>query len=344
MIETSHGTPWHTESAEALASALSADLAHGLGVDQVARRQARDGFNELPESSRPSLLTLFLSQFTSVIVWVLIGAAVLSGVLGDWVDAAAILAIVFLNGVLGFVQEFRAEQSMAALRKMSVATARVCRDGVIQSIPARELVRGDLVHLEAGDRIPADARLVYAVNFQAQEASLTGESTPVQKGAGVIERAELPVADRVNMAFMGTMVVSGKARALVVSTGLHTELGHIAVMIQKASEEERAETPLQRRLEQFSYTLLWLALAVVAVVFVLGALRGEPLMAMFLTSVSLAVAAVPEGLPAVVTITLAVGVHSHGEAACADPQTARGRNPWLRDGDLYGQDRHVDEE
>ncbi|MDX2252542.1 MAG: cation-translocating P-type ATPase [Nitrospira sp.] len=308
MIETSHRTPWHTESAEALASALSTDLEHGLGVDEVGRRQASDGFNELPEARPPSLLKLFLSQFTSVIVWVLIGAAVLSGVLGDWVDTAAILAIVFLNGLLGFVQEFRAEQSLAALRKMSVTTARVCRDGVIQSIPARELVRGDLLHLEAGDRIPADARLVYAANFQVQEASLTGESTPVQKGAGVIERAELPVADRANMAFMGTMAVSGKARALVVSTGLHTELGHIAAMIQKASEEERAETPLQRRLEQFGYTLLWLALAVVAVVFVLGALRGEPLVAMFLTSVSLAVAAVPEGLPAVVTITLAVGV------------------------------------
>ncbi|MBM4125897.1 MAG: cation-translocating P-type ATPase [Nitrospira sp.] len=308
LTESPPVIPWHTQSADGLASALSSDLDHGLGADEVARRQASDGFNELPESPPPSLLKLFLSQFTSVIVWVLIGAAVLSGVLGDWVDAAAILAIVFLNGVLGFVQEFRAEQSLAALRKMSVATARVCRDGVIQSIPARELVRGDLVHLEAGDRIPADARLVYAVNFQAQEASLTGESTPVQKGAGVIERAELPVADRANMAFMGTMAVSGKAHALVVSTGLRTELGHIAAMIQKASEEERAETPLQRRLEQFGYTLLWLALAVVAVVFVLGSLRGEPLVAMFLTSVSLAVAAVPEGLPAVVTITLAVGV------------------------------------
>ena len=308
MIETAHITPWHTQPAEALASTLSVDLEQGLHAGEVARRQANEGFNELPEAPPPSLLKLFLSQFTSVIVWVLIGAAILSGVLGDWVDTAAILAIVLLNGLLGFVQEFRAERSLAALRKMSVATARVCRDGVIQSIPARELVRGDLVHLEAGDRIPADARLVYAVNFQAQEASLTGESTPVQKGAGVIERAELPVADRTNMAFMGTMAVSGKARALVVSTGLRTELGHIAAMIQKASEEERAETPLQRRLEQFGYTLLWLALAVVAVVFALGSLRGEPLVAMFLTSVSLAVAAVPEGLPAVVTITLAVGV------------------------------------
>ena len=308
MAEASPMIPWHTQATETLASALSADLETGLHADEAVRRLAADGFNDLPEAPPPSLLKLFLSQFTNVIVWVLVGAAVLSGVLEDWIDSAAILAIVFLNGLLGFVQEFRAERSLAALRKMSVATARVCRDGVIQSIPARELVRGDLVHLEAGDRIPADARLVYAVNFQTQEASLTGESTPVPKDAGVIERAELPVADQANMAFMGTMAVSGKARALVVSTGLHTELGHIAAMIQKASEEERTETPLQRRLEQFGYTLLWLALAVVAVVFVLGSLRGEPLVAMFLTSVSLAVAAVPEGLPAVVTITLAIGV------------------------------------
>ena len=253
-------------------------------------------------------MKLFLSQFTSVIVWVLVGAAVISGLLEDWLDAAAILAIVFLNGLLGFVQEFRAERSLAALRKMSVAMARVIRDGVLRSIPARELVPGDVILLVAGDRVPADARLIYATNFQAQEASLTGESTPVQKNAMVLEGADVPLADRTNMAFMGTTAVSGKARALVVTTALHTELGRIAAMIQRASEAERTETPLQRRLEQFGYTLLWLALAVVAVVFGLGYWRGEPLLAMFLTSVSLAVAAVPEGLPAVVTITLALGV------------------------------------
>ncbi|MDH5253792.1 MAG: cation-translocating P-type ATPase, partial [Nitrospira sp.] len=182
------------------------------------------------------------------------------------------------------------------------------RDGALRVIPARELVSGDVILLEAGDRIPADARLVYATNFHTQEASLTGESTPVEKGSEVIDRSEVPLADRTNMVFMGTVAVSGKARAVVTGTGLRTELGHIAAMIQKAAEAERTETPLQRRLEQFGYTLLWLALGVVSVVFVLGYLRGEPLMTMFLTSVSLAVAAVPEGLPAVVTITLALGV------------------------------------
>lgn len=295
-------------STEDLVRHVEADAEHGLAAEEARRRLDSQGANELPESPPPSLLSLFLSQFTSVIVWVLIGAAVISGLLKDWLDAAAILTIVLLNGVLGFVQEFRAERSLAALRKMSVATARVVRDSTLQVIPAREVVSGDVVLLEAGDRIPADARLVYATNFHTQEASLTGESTPVQKGAQVIDRADVPLADRSNMVFMGTVAVSGKARALVTATGLTTELGHIAAMIQKAEEAERTETPLQQRLEQFGYTLLWLALGVVSVMFVLGYLRGEPAMTMFLTSVSLAVAAVPEGLPAVVTITLALGV------------------------------------
>ena len=291
-----------------LTTFLGSDSERGLAGEEVERRHAEFGPNELPEAPPPSLLKLFLSQFTSVIVWVLIGAAIISGLLEDWLDAAAILAIVLLNGVLGFIQEFRAEQSLAALRKMSVATARIVRDGVLLSIPARELVPGDLILLEAGDRIPADARLIYTTNFQTQEASLTGESTPVEKGVDVLSPIDLPLAERTNMAFMGTVAVSGKARALVVATAVRTELGRIAAMIQKATEAERAETPLQRRLEQFGYTLLWLALGVVTVVFLLGYLRGEPAVLMLLTAVSLAVAAVPEGLPAVVTITLALGV------------------------------------
>jgi len=295
-------------TAEDLARYVESDAEQGLAAEEARRRLDSQGANELPESPPPSLLSLFLSQFTSVIVWVLIGAAVISGLLEDWLDAAAILTIVLLNGVLGFVQEFRAEQSLAALRKMSVATARVVRDGTLRVIPAREVVSGDVVLLEAGDRIPADARLVYTTNFHTQEASLTGESTPVEKGAEAIDRPDVPLADRSNMVFMGTVAVSGKARGLVTATGLKTELGHIATMIQKAAQAERTETPLQQRLEQFGYTLLWLALGVVSVVFVLGYLRGEPAMTMFLTSVSLAVAAVPEGLPAVVTITLALGV------------------------------------
>ena len=306
--ETKRTIPWSARPVEVLADQLETHLETGLNGDEVIRRQVKEGPNELPEAPPPSLLKLFLSQFSSLIVWVLIGAAILSGLLEDWIDAAAILAIVFFNGVLGFMQEFRAERSLAALRKMSVAMAHVIRDGTLQSIPARDLVRGDLIALEAGDRIPADARLLYTTNFHTQEASLTGESTSVQKQADVLDATEVPLADQHNMVFMGTAAVSGKARGLVVATGLGTELGRIAAMIEKAAEAERAETPLQRRLEQFGQTLLWLALGVVAVVFILGTLRGEPLVEMFLVSVSLAVAAVPEGLPAVVTITLALGV------------------------------------
>ena len=258
---------FHLAFPDALSKAQASDLDAGLSEPEAVRRLVTYGPNDLPEAPPPSILKLFLSQFTSVIIWVLIGAAVVSGLLAEWLDAAAIIAIVFLNGLLGFVQEFRAEQSLAALRKMSVAMARVVRDGVLRPIPASELVPGDLVLLEAGDRVPADARLTYSTNFQTQEASLTGESTPVQKDACVLTGADLPLADRTNMAFMGTIAVSGKARVLVVSTGVRTELGRIATMIQQASEAERTETPLQRRLEQFGYTLLWLSLAVVAVVF-----------------------------------------------------------------------------
>ncbi|ALA60292.1 cation-translocating P-type ATPase [Nitrospira moscoviensis] len=305
--QTPGAAPWHALTAEAVVAQWGSHPERGLTGEEVARRRSRDGFNELPEAAAASWLGLLLSQFTNIVIWVLIGAAVVSGLLKDWLDAAAILAIVLLNGLLGFVQEYRAERSLAALRKLSVAMARVFRDGALQSVPARELVPGDVIALEAGDRVPADARLIYAANFQTQEASLTGESTPVRKRPERLA-ADVPLADRSNMMFMGTVAVSGKARALVVATGSGTELGRIAAMIQKAAEAERAETPLQRRLEQFGYQLLWLALGVVSVVFALGYLRGEPLVEMFLTSVSLAVAAVPEGLPAVVTITLALGV------------------------------------
>jgi Ca2+-transporting ATPase len=248
---------------------------------------------------------LFLAQFTSLIIWVLIGAAVISGLLREWVDAGAILAIVMLNAILGFVQEYRAERSLAALRRLSVTTARVVRGGELRSIPARDVVPGDLIQVEAGDHIPADARVVYATTLRTQEAALTGESTSVDKTAEGLTGDAVAIADRRNMLFFGTQVTAGKGRALVVATGLTTELGRIASMIQGAGIEE---TPLQRRLEQLGHVLLYVSLGIVAVVFLLGLWRGEPLMEMFLTAVSLAVAAIPEGLPAIVTVTLALGV------------------------------------
>ncbi len=299
---------WHTLTQDVLAEELRSSPETGLAEHGAQRRLAEYGPNELPRDPPISPLKLFLEQFSSLIVWVLIGAAIVSGLLQEWIDAAAIIAIVILNAVLGFVQEFRAERSLEALKQMVVVTARVFRDGSLVSLPARDLVPGDLTQVEAGDRVPADARLVYATGLQTQEASLTGESTPVVKSSDPIPQEEIPLGDRHNMLYMGTVVVSGKGRALVVGTGLHTELGRIATMIQEATQAEREETPLQRRLEQLGHVLLWLCLSIVAVVFVLGELRGIPVVMMFLTSVSLAVAAIPEGLPAVVTITLALGV------------------------------------
>ena len=299
---------WHALSAEQLAQELQSDMETGLTTAEAQRRLAADGPNELPEAPSISPLTLFLAQFSSVIIWVLIGAAVVSGLLQEWIDAGAILIIVLLNALLGFVQEYRAEQSLAALRKLSVVTARVLRGGIVRSIPARELVRGDLIHVEAGDRVPADGRLVYAAVLQTQEASLTGESTPVAKSAEPLREERLPIGDRHNMLFMGTVAVSGKGRALVAATGTATELGKIATMISGAAQAEQDETPLQRRLEQLGHTLLGASLGIAILVFLLGAFRGVPLLTMFLTAVSLAVAAIPEGLPAIVTITLALGV------------------------------------
>jgi len=292
--------------AEQVADGLRSDLTRGLRTEEAGARLQAVGPNELPEAPPPSALALFLSQFSSLIVWVLIGAAVLSGLLHEWVDAGAILAIVVLNALLGFVQEYRAERSLAALKKLSITTARVIRDGVVRIIPSRDLVPGDVIELEAGDHVPADARLCQVSALRTQEAALTGESTPVDKTAAILSGlAEVPLADRVNMIYHGTVIASGKGRAIVVATGSGTELGRIAVLIQTAGPEP---TPLQRRLEQLGHVLLYLTLGIVTVVFLLGLLRGEPLVEMFLTAVSLAVAAIPEGLPAIVTITLALGV------------------------------------
>lgn len=299
---------WHTHTPDELETTLQSNLDGGLSERQAQQRLAEHGPNELPEAPPVSALTLLLRQFTSIIIWVLIGAAVISGLLQEWVDAAAIVAIVLLNALLGFVQEYRAERSIAALKKLSITMARVIREGVLRSIPARDLVPGDLIQVEAGDRVPADSRVVYATGLQTQEASLTGESTPVAKSIDPIPHADVPLGDRHNMVFMGTVAVSGKGRAVVSGTGVQTELGKIAALIHREARAEQEETPLQRRLEHLGHTLLWLSLGIVLVVFLLGTFRGVPLVMMFLTAVSLAVAAIPEGLPAVVTVTLALGV------------------------------------
>ena len=298
-------TSWHTRFPEVIAADLHTDLVQGLTEREARARLSSEGANELPDPPVPSPFYLLLDQFSSVIIWVLIVAAIMSGLLQEWIDAGAILAIVLLNALLGFTQEFKAERSLAALRKLSIATARVVREGVVRTVPARELASGDLIQIEAGDHVPADARLIYATNLFAQEAALTGESTVVEKSAAPLSAETIPLSEQSNLLFLGTVVTAGKGRALVVSTGSRTELGRIASLMQQRPSEV---TPLERRLRQLGNLLLFLSLAIVAVVFGLGILRGEPLASMFLTAVSLAVAAIPEGLPAVVTIALALGV------------------------------------
>ncbi len=296
---------WHLASSE-VARLLGTDFTSGLGREEAARKLEEYGPNELQEKKGRGPFAIFLEQFKGLIIWVLVAAALVSGFLQEWVDALAILAIVLLNAVLGLVQEYKAEQSLAALRKLSAPSAKVIRGGSAHLVPVRELVPGDLVELEAGDYVPADGRLArHTANFAVQEASLTGESTPVGKAEAALETNDIPLADRSNMVYMGTSVVAGKARVIVVETGMKTELGRIAGLIQDIRKET---TPLQRRLEEFGKWIIYLCFVLVSLVFVLELLRGGALLDMFLTSVSLAVAAIPEGLPAVVTIALALGV------------------------------------
>lgn len=299
-----HAGNWSELVADEVLRQLDSDRRHGLTEAEAARRLDEQGPNELVERGVRSPWAIAWEQFTATMVVILIVAAVVSAVLGDFKDAVAILAIVVLNGVLGFTQEYRAEQAMAALRKLTVPTVRVRRGGRVQEISARDLVRGDIVLLEAGNLVPADCRLLETANLRIQEAALTGESEPVEKDPRALAGEDLPLGDRRNMAYMGTVVTFGRGLTVVVETGMDTELGNIAELIQTVGREP---TPLQRRLAQLGRGLALAALGIVAVVFVLGLLRGEDLRLMFLTAVSLAVAAIPEGLPAVVTIALALG-------------------------------------
>ena len=302
---TAAAAPW-TQGPQAVCEALGTNPANGLSPEEARSRLEREGPNQLTEAPGKSRWALFAEQFRSVVIGILIVAAVISGIMSELVDAIAIIAIVILNAVLGFVQESRAEASLAALRRMSSPMCRVIRDGHLISIDTHELVRGDIVVVEAGDRVPADARLLSATpNFATEEASLTGEAAAIRKDTAPLDEPETPIADRTNMLFMGTSVVEGKGQAVVTATGMQTELGRIAGMIQQIPEET---TPLQQKLDVLGRQLVMISLVLVAVVFASELLRGGTLLATLLVAVSLAVAAVPEGLPAVVTIALSLGV------------------------------------
>ncbi len=300
------GSPsWHSQSVDSLLVDVGSTPA-GLDSLEVARRLEANGRNELNEGPPVRAFPILLSQFDGLIVWILITAGVISGMLGESIDAAAILTIVGLNAVVGFYQEYHAEQSIAALKQMTAPQAKARRDGLLAAIPSAGIVVGDVLEVEAGDLVAADARLLEAASLKCVESALTGESEAVTKQAGTLPAGDVPLGGRSNMLFMGTTVATGTGVAVVVNTAMETELGRIAGLLNRASADE--DTPLQHKLNAFGRILVWGSLCVVALMFGLGLLRGTPLIELLMTSISLAVAAVPEGLPAVVTVALALGV------------------------------------
>lgn len=297
---------WWLQSKEDITRNLNTDSHQGLSESEAQKRLQEFGYNQLIEQPKVSAFHLFLYQFSSVIVWILIVAAIIAGVLGEWIDVLAIIVIVILNALLGFFQEYRAEISLAALKKMVTPTSKVIRDGRLHTVPSKKIVPGDLVVIEAGDRIPADGRFIRVFGLSTQEAALTGESMPIHKIAESLESYDLSVGDKKNMGFLGTVAVSGKGFMIATETGIQTELGQIASLLQHGSEEK---TPLQKRLQELGLRLVWVCLGIVSLVFGLGYIKGTPLIENLLISISLAVAAIPEGLPAIVTIALSIGVH-----------------------------------
>ncbi len=290
--------------AEKVIDGIETSLADGLSSQEAANRLEHYGLNELVETGKKNPWRILWEQMTSIMVVILIIAAIISLVLGEYLDAIVITAIILINAAIGFQQEYKAEEAMSALKKMAVPVVKVRREGHVSEISARELVPGDIVLMEAGNLVPADCRLVESVNLRIEEAALTGESVPVEKEANFVAESDMPLGDRLNMGYLGTVVTYGRAVAVVVETGMNTELGHIATLIQTTGQEL---TPLQKRINQLSKGLAVAAIGLVALVFLIGILQGEPFELMLLTGISMAVAAVPEGLPAVVTIALALG-------------------------------------
>lgn len=274
----------------------------GLNSDAAEEKLLQTGPNELQEGKKKSIAGMLLAQFKDVMILILLGAAVISGIIGDVTDTIVILVIVVLNAVIGFLQEYRAEKAMQALKQMAVTQTRVLRDGVSNWLPATVLVPGDVVLLEAGNAVPADVRIMESVNLKIEEAALTGESHAIDKISHSLEIDDLPLGDKKNMAFKGTFVTYGRGTAVVVATGMQTELGRIARLLQ----EDETLTPLQHRMASFGKKLSVLVLFLCVLFFVAGWLRGEDVVKMVLTSISLAVAAIPEALPAVITISLAL--------------------------------------
>ncbi|MDP2098156.1 MAG: calcium-translocating P-type ATPase, PMCA-type [Methylobacter sp.] len=297
---------WHVLSVEEALSAQASDAASGLSQTAADERQQRYGANRLAEKAQRSALHLLLSQFKSFLIVVLIVAAILAAAIGNLTDGVVILTVVVINALLGFYQEFQAEKSLAALKNMLALQAKVRRDGHSVQLPADQLVPGDIVMLEPGDKIPADGRVILAHNLEVDESSLTGESMPVTKELAALSLATLPLAERSNMLYMNNAVTRGRAEMLVTATGMATEIGKLAGLLAEAKD---GDTPLQIQLDSLGKRLALIALAIIGVLFMTALWRGEPMIQTAFTAIALAVAAIPEGLPAVVTVTLALGMH-----------------------------------
>ncbi|MDM5316595.1 calcium-translocating P-type ATPase, SERCA-type [Fictibacillus sp. b24] len=296
---------WYQLPQDEIESILNSRMEEGLTKSEQERRLKLDGPNQLEEGKKQSAILMFLAQFKDFMVLVLLAATLLSGFLGEYLDAIAIILIVVMNGILGFIQERKAEKSLASLKELSAPTAQVLREGKWVSIAAKDVVTGDVIKVRSGDRVGADIRLLKTSGLQIEESALTGESVPAQKHNNLISADDLNLGDQENMAFMGTMVTRGTGQGIVVATGMKTEMGKIAHLIQTA---ENIATPLQMKLEQLGKILIALALLLTVLVVLAGVMQGHDLYSMILAGVSLAVAAIPEGLPAIVTIALALGV------------------------------------
>ena len=301
---------WFNKTVDEVESTLKTNAENGLTAEEAKKRQEEYGLNELKAKKKKSLFVKFLEQFKDFMIIILIISAIISGVVGvaqgeGFTDTIIILVVVVVNAIIGVAQENKAEKSLEALQKLSSHVAKVIRNGKLQVIQSKELVPGDIVILETGDYVPADLRIIEAVNLKAQESALTGESVPVEKMAAKIEDEKIGIGDRINMLFSSSLITYGRGKAVVVETGMNTEVGKIADIINTAEDQG---TPLQQKLDKLGKTLGIVALAICAVIFVVGLLYGKEPIHMFMTAVSLAVAAIPEGLPAVFTIVLAIGV------------------------------------
>jgi P-type Ca2+ transporter type 2C len=296
---------YHEMREEDIEQTLSTNYEQGLSLDEVKKRRNQFGFNQLEEAEKQSAILLFFSQFKDFMVLVLLAATLISGILGEYLDAIAIIAIVLVNGFLGFFQERKAEKSLQALKELSAPQVAVLRDGQWVKIPSKEIIVGDIIRFASGDRIGADVRLIQSNNLEVEESALTGESVPVAKKTNPLSGVNMSLGDLENMAFMGTMVTRGNGIGAVTAIGMKTAMGQIADMLQKA---EVMITPLQRRLEQLGKILITVALVLTALVVGVGVIQGHDIYTMFLAGVSLAVAAIPEGLPAIVTVALSLGV------------------------------------